>query len=101
LKGDNNMDFKLTGTFDSSTNWINGTIGEYNFTAKHFDEVSDFGINGGRVSKLEVWKGKYNFNNVLFNYDRGWDQEPETDELKNVLAELLKHLESLPIRFNE
>lgn len=95
------MEFKLT-EFDNSTNWIKGTIGDYKFIAKHFDEGSFYGINTGRVSKLEIWKcEQYNFNNVLVNYDRGWDIEPETDELKEVLNELLNYLEALPKRFEE
>ncbi|EOV1115899.1 hypothetical protein ACOLYJ_002496 [Listeria monocytogenes] len=56
------------------------------FCVKHFEEPSEFGIDEGRISKLELRvKGK-----IVANYDRGWDIQP-TDEavekaLKYVLA---------------
>lgn len=86
------MEFKLT-EFDNTSNQIKGNIEDYNFIAKHFDEGSFYGINAGRVSKLEIWNGKYDFRNILVNYDRGWDIEPQTDEMKEVLKCLLEHLE--------
>lgn len=46
------------------------------YWVKHYDEPSEeYGINGGRISKLAIKvDGK-----VTANYDRGWDIEP-TDE---------------------
>jgi hypothetical protein len=85
------MAFELT-VFNNDDNWIEGVIGDYKFMAKHFDEGSSYGIDNGRVSKLEIWKGDYDFRNVLVNYDRGWDVEPETDEIKKVFNSLMDRL---------
>jgi len=41
--------------FESGTNWCDGKVGKYNFQAKLFDVGSEFGIEGGRVSKLAIW----------------------------------------------
>ena len=70
--------------------WTNGVIKidktSVTFSVKHFEEPSEFGIDEGRISKLELRvKGK-----IVANYDRGWDIQP-TDEavekaLKYVLA---------------
>jgi VCBS repeat-containing protein len=61
--------------------WKKGTIsipetGEiYSYCAKVYDVGSMYGINEGRISKLEIRKdGKW-----LFNYDRG-DDINELDE---------------------
>ena len=56
------------------------------FWAKHYEEGSDFGINGGKISKLTVkYKGE-----TLLNYDRGWDKKPETELGRKALEKLLK-----------
>lgn len=52
---------------------INGAAVKYD--VKHFEEGSDWGIDGGKVSKLEC---KAN-GEVLLRYDRGWDIEPHTE----------------------
>lgn len=36
---------------------------------------SEFGIDGGRISKLECRAD----GRTILNYDRGWDMEPETE----------------------
>lgn len=51
------------------------------YSAKVFECGSEFGINGGRISKLSVWKSEgdyycYPLNNLIINYDRGWDIKP-------------------------
>jgi len=51
---------------------------------KHFKEGSIFGIDGGRISKLEIRKGS----KILANYDRGWDVEP-TGEAKDIYEAIL------------
>lgn len=60
--------------------WKKGTVlinGEtYKYCAKVFGEPSeDYGIEGGRISKLEIRLGDF----PVVNYDRGWDIEPETE----------------------
>ena len=57
-----------------------------NFFIKVFEEGSDFGINGGRISKLNIRTG----NKELANYDRGWDVKPTTAIGKEALKKLLK-----------
>ena len=64
--------------------WHEGTIGIpmqdggykiAHYWVKSFDEGSEWGINGGRISKLMI---KIN-GVVTANYDRGWDIEPDED----------------------
>ena len=55
------------------------------FSAKIYDEPSEYGIEGGRISKLAikvdgVW---------TCNYDRGWDIKPKDYATKAALAILL------------
>lgn len=66
--------------------WKEGIIGiptkdgetiRAHFWAKVYDEPSEeYGINGGRISKLEIRFGE----KKVVHYDRGWDIEPETEE---------------------
>ena len=83
-------------TFDNSSNWVDGTVGPYTFSAKLFDTGSSFGIDGGRVSKLSIQtKTK-----MLVNYDRGWDIKPTAGSLGNqALKAVLKLCENSPKRF--
>ena len=62
--------------------WHEGTIGIpmqdggykiAHYWVKSFDEGSEWGISGGRISKLTIKiDGK-----ITANYDRGWDIEPD------------------------
>lgn len=69
--------------------WKNGRItistdgGEvlYAWEAKVYDEGSKYGINGGRVSKLQVRQDGA----VVCNYDRGWDMKPESYAVEQVV----------------
>ena len=75
--------------------WKEGTIGipkkdggykSVKYWVKHFEEPSeDYGINGGKISKLSlkmdgVW---------IANYDRGWDIKPTWEEAELALCILL------------
>lgn len=77
--------------------WLEGTIGipankatekEYiavHYSIKVYDEPSKFGINHGKISKLELKQdGK-----IIANYDRGWDIRPTTKEAEIALCILL------------
>ncbi len=72
--------------------WSEGIIacpetgGKYKYWVKHFEEGSQFGIDGGRISKLTI--RKFGESCDLCNYDRGWDVEPE-GEVKAVYAIIL------------
>lgn len=67
----------------SETLWKKGQIaittdlGEelYTWEAKVYDEGSKYGVNGGRVSKLQVCSGD---SSCVCNYDRGWDIRPSS-----------------------
>lgn len=68
--------------------WAEGSLKVYNsvfhYWVKHYDESSQFGIDGGRISKMMLKRdGK-----VVLNYDRGWDitaSDPDTDLAKDIL----------------
>ena len=59
---------------------IEGTKVEY--CVKHFDEGAEFGIENGRISKLQCKMA----GQTILNYDRGWDIEPETEIARQALA---------------
>lgn len=67
--------------------WSNGTINGYDYWVKHFEEDSEFGIDGGRISKLTIRKNGQARN--LCSYDRGWDVQP-ADEVKAVYDQLIR-----------
>ena len=75
--------------------WAEGTVGSYRWQAKVYDEGSEFGINGGRVSKLTIWdQEKRKKSNLLeaciVNYDREWDITPKTAKAQQALEAVLK-----------
>ena len=57
--------------------WEKGTLEiegkTISYEVKYYDAPSEFGIEGGRISKMELRIGS----NVTLRYDRGWDIEPE------------------------
>lgn len=58
----------------------------FHYWAKVYDEGSEYGIDGGRVSKLMI---KHD-SKIVCNYDRGWDVEP-TDATVQLALEILLH----------
>ena len=59
--------------------WIKGeilTMPGYSFYAKTYNEPSKFGIDGGKISKLDVYKDEQ----LVLRFDRGWDQAPRNAE---------------------
>ena len=77
--------------------WLEGTIGipankatgkEYiavHYSIKVYDEPSKFGINHGKISKLQLKQD----GEIIANYDRGWDIRPTTKEAEIALCILL------------
>lgn len=64
---------------------IDGTTVHY--WVKHYDEPSeDYGIMGGRISKLQL---RVNGETTL-NYDRGWDKQAEDKPSITALGYLLR-----------
>lgn len=53
---------------------------------KVYEEGSQFGIDGGKVSKLMLKRN----DKVVCNYDRGWDIEP-ADPDTQLAVEILLH----------
>lgn len=75
-------------------NWSEGIIGipcgeetiKCRYWVKHYEEPSeDYGINGGRISKLEIRIG----DEKVAHYDRGWDLHPTCKEAEMALSILL------------
>lgn len=58
----------------------------YRYWVKHFDEGSQFGIDGGRISKLMIKRD----GEIACNYDRGWDIKPVDEDTEFALAILMK-----------
>lgn len=53
----------------------------YKWSAKVFEEDSEFGIDGGNISKLDIKRnGK-----IVCRYDRGWDIEPVDEDTQTIL----------------
>ena len=65
-----------TGGWAEGTVWVGTTA--FRYEVKHFDEPSQFGIDGGRISKLHVQRFTPTIKEVV-HYDRGWDIEPSKD----------------------
>lgn len=59
----------------------------YEYEVKHYSEGSEFGIDGGRISKMWIaTSGK-----EVASYERGWDVEPEVgSEAYKVMRELIQ-----------
>lgn len=53
---------------------------------KQYDEGSQYGIDGGRISKLQIKEG----DKTVVNYDRGWDIKPETIQQEAALETILR-----------
>ena len=66
---------------------VHGSIFHYWF--KQYDEGSEFGIDGGRISKLMLKRN----GEIVCNYDRGWDVQP-VDEDTQFAYEILVHTEN-------
>lgn len=70
--------------------WTKGQIkiskSTFTYWVKQFEEPSEeYGIKGGRVSKLMIKRG----DEITYNYDRGLDIAPTDKETESVLEEIL------------
>ena len=61
----------------------------FHYWMKQYDEGSQFGIEGGRISKLTLKRN----GTIVCNYDRGWDIEPADPDTQLAL-EILLHSEN-------
>jgi len=60
-----------------------GTSG-FHYWVKHYEEGSRFGIEGGRISKLELRRN----GETAARYERGWDilpADPDTETAVEIL----------------
>ena len=69
--------------------WHEGSIrvrkSVFHFWYKQYPEGSEFGIEGGRISKLTLKRD----GEIAANYDRGWDVEASDDDTRAALEILL------------
>ena len=75
--------------------WSEGVIGvpskvagkptAVHYWVKHYENPSKYGINNGHISKLLL---KID-GQVVANYDRGWDMEPQNEAAEIALQILL------------
>lgn len=54
--------------------WKLGFTNGFNWAILVFEQGSEFGINGGKISKL--WIQRESNCEIIANYDRGWDVQP-------------------------
>jgi len=66
---------------------VNNSI--FHYWMKQFDEGSEWGIDGGRISKLMIKRG----GEIVCNYDRGWDIKP-SDPDAQLAVEIILHGEN-------
>jgi hypothetical protein len=71
--------------------WVTGEYSDYYYGAKVYDEGSEYGINGGRVSKLYVRED----GESIVHYDRGWDSG-NGKYITSIYGPLVEQLENLP-----
>ncbi len=75
--------------------WIDGKITRmkgYEFKARLYDEPSNLGIDGGKISKLDVRKD----GELVMRYDQGWAVDPKTPEHKEALHRIRNGLDDTP-----
>ena len=65
-------------------NWIEGLKNGFEYSIKTYDSPSDYGINCGKISKLDIRKN----GEILAGYDRGWYIEPKK-EARVIYEELI------------
>ena len=70
---------------------LNGS--QFRWQAKVYPNGSEFGIDGGRVSKLWVAQlppGEVRYWQEVAYYDRGWCTQPLTPEANQAVAQVLE-----------
>jgi hypothetical protein len=91
------MEIRITGRHGGLGGgaWYVGRVGSYHLEALVFAEPSQYGIDGGQVSKLYLWDGpKRKRGKTLAVYERGWEQEP-SEEVRPVVEALVSELSRL------
>ena len=78
-------------------NWIIGTIDGIEFEAKVYDIPSEFGIDDGKVCKLDVYRDRDN--GEIIAYERGWEKYPAAEH-EDLLDSILEYCKKLPLADN-
>ncbi len=92
MSNDGDLLFKIKVKEKAPTdpNWKEGALRvydeSYHYWAKVYETGWQYGIDGGRVSKLTIKRG----GETVANYDRGWDIEP-VDEGTKLAMEIILH----------
>lgn len=87
-----NLLFKIKVKDEKSAdpNWHEGALrvheNSYHYWAKVYDTGSQYGIDGGRVSKLMIKRD----GEIVANFDRGWDVAPVDDDTQ-IALEIILH----------
>ena len=55
-----------------------------------FEERSEYGIKGGRISKLYVVENNKGWGNYLYNYDRGLHKKSNDPEVIKFVDEIIR-----------
>jgi len=75
--------------------WYVGRVDGHHFEALVFAEPSQYGIDGGQVSKLYLWTGpKRKGGQEAAVFERGWELEPG-DEVRPLVEFLVRELSRL------
>ena len=91
------MEIRITGRHGGLGGgaWYVGRVGSYHFEALVFGESSQYGIDGGQVSKLYLWTGpKKKGGQEAAVFERGWELEP-SDEVRPVVELLVSEISRL------
>ena len=70
-----------------NNHWQKGEIDGDKYWVLAFEEGSVYGIDGGRISKLDVRKPGGGF---AANYDRAWDVLPFENKDQAVVSQIIK-----------
>ena len=91
-KGVKAGDVRIEVSAAPDSNWSEGTATlpngrQFRFSVKSYERPSEFGIDGGRISKLAVMTEARRF--IVAEYDRGWVRKPRTREQRAVCDALV------------
>ncbi len=81
---------KITKTegrqLNASGTWVGGSIAGHTFQVLVFEdhaENEEYELGTSRISKL--WLRRQADRQVVANFDRGWDQQPTTDDARAIV----------------
>ena len=66
--------------------WRKGEIGGFDYFIKQYEKGSTYGIDEGRISKMQILKDS----KIIVNYDRGWEVEPREPMVISACEKLLE-----------